>query len=100
MGLVLIFCDCLITHAVYCLVLQVYFQVLGERGFQRQDNWNLYDLSIYLGRHREAGAQSVVERLEDSMMIYLSGFLPRVRSLKGRGNVWPICKLFRGQLYT
>jgi hypothetical protein len=56
-------------------------------GFQRQDSWGLHDLSIYLGRYRDDGVQTVPERIEDGMMMQLVRFLPSVKSVKGRGRI-------------
>jgi len=77
------------TDVTCCPTLQAYPQLVREHNFQQQDSWGLYDLSIYLGRHRDDGVQVVAERLEDNMMVHLVQFLPTVKSFKGRGSVWP-----------
>jgi hypothetical protein len=51
-------------------------------GFQRQDSWGLYDLSIYLKRDREARMQYISECIESAMTLRLLRFLPSVRSIK------------------
>jgi hypothetical protein len=50
-------------------------------------DWGLYDLSIYLGRIRDAAESvPVADKMEGEMMAHMQYYLPSIRSFKQQGH--------------